>query len=500
MATGGGGGGGGGGGYLEKTFGVIPGQVITYSIGQTDQDTTVTIGSVTVTATKGGTGGTSGTSGGPGGVGGLPTTGDVNTQGYNGKSGLALHGIGGDGAPGIYSDTPDQGIGGTNGTNGTGTHGAGGGGGQISGNPGTGAPGQIQIWWWEPAFTDNTITPVSSYITSIQQVAVTIGSGATSATATISSVDTTKTALFYGGFDTASTGTNPALTLCRIELTNATTVTAFRNTTDTTAIISWVTVVQFSALAVNSVQYGTIAMGTTDATLTATITSVNTASAAVMYLGNICAKTTSGSGETRPSVTLTNATTVTATRGVTGTTLTVGFVVIEFQPGIIKSLQQFSSTLNSSSLTDTVSILQVVMANSIIINGGMNSAGTTFSNTQCMMQLTSPVAITFTRLGNATGDRIYQFTVVEFQPNVLSSMQRGTITFSSGASATATVTSTSTTSGICSQTGFEASGSATQYNQLFLGNALTNSTTITATRGVSVAIATGSAYELFTFY
>ena len=72
-----------------------------------------------------------------------------------------------------------------------------------------------------------------SPINSVQYGTVTIASGATSGTATITSVDTSKSVLGFLGFTTAvdSSGVQNRV-FPRITLTNATTVTATRDTSD----------------------------------------------------------------------------------------------------------------------------------------------------------------------------------------------------------------------------------------------------------------------------
>lgn len=341
--------------------------------------------------------------------------------------------------------------------------------------------------------------PTLNYFYTVQQISIAIGSGAASATQTVDRVGTGTAVIFPGGFISSSTGTNPAITLPRLELTNATTVTAYRNTSDTSTVTVKGTLIYFNSNAVASIQQGTIVFASGDATKTATITSVGTGNSMVINLGNTTAKTTSSSGETVPSLTLTNATTVTATRGVTGTALTVGYAVIEFKPGIVKSLQQLTSTLNSSNNTDNVTITAVNPQNTIIGYGGMNSTGSTFSNTQATMKLTTQSNIAFFRAGVSTGNRNYQYAVMEFIPGVLDNILRDSLTFSSGSSTTATVPTTLTSLGVCSQIGYISSGSATQYNQVFSNLELTNSTTVTTARGTSAAFISGSGYELFTF-
>lgn len=88
---------------------------------------------------------------------------------------------------------------------------------------------------------------------------------------------------------------------------------------------------------INSVQYGTVTIAGSSATGTATITSVDTSKAVLGFLGFTTTLDTSGGSAVHqnrmfPMITLTNATTVTATRNSSdpSDTVTVSFVVVEY--------------------------------------------------------------------------------------------------------------------------------------------------------------------------
>ncbi len=93
------------------------------------------------------------------------------------------------------------------------------------------------------------------------------------------------------------------------------------------AVWSLVAVASRTVVAINSIQYGSITLTDPETSDTATITSVTTSKAVLLFLG----ARTNGIGGT-PSITLTNSTTVTATRldGASGYTTVVSFVVLEF--------------------------------------------------------------------------------------------------------------------------------------------------------------------------
>lgn len=78
-------------------------------------------------------------------------------------------------------------------------------------------------------------------IKSIQRGTITISGGASSATATIASVDTTKTELRMLGFS-VNQGSNhyPSSLFSRISLTSSTEITAVRSSGDSsTPVVSW---------------------------------------------------------------------------------------------------------------------------------------------------------------------------------------------------------------------------------------------------------------------
>lgn len=166
-------------------------------------------------------------------------------------------------------------------------------------------------------------------VQSVQRGTITIGAAATSNTATITTVDTTRSVVHLLGFSaTGSSGTEWRDYACRIALTNATTVTATRATAtevDSVLVVSY-EVVQFNPGMIRSIQRGTIANSGT----TATISAVNMARTTLMMLGYSYDGGSSFAAwlAGQPRVVLTNATTVTATSG--GTAFTVGYQVVEW--------------------------------------------------------------------------------------------------------------------------------------------------------------------------
>jgi hypothetical protein len=168
------------------------------------------------------------------------------------------------------------------------------------------------------------------FIRSIQRGTVTIGA-VTSATATITAVDMANSVLLYGGFQNDVAAAAYDQLFPRVELTNATTVTAVKTTAANTEIIAF-EVIEFYPGVLRSVQRGVISSAGV-ATNTATITAVTVAKASVVTLA-WTGVASGGGGEmqqTTAHVVLTNATTVTLTRGsaVAGS-LVGGYQVVEF--------------------------------------------------------------------------------------------------------------------------------------------------------------------------
>lgn len=154
----------------------------------------------------------------------------------------------------------------------------------------------------------------SSLIESMQYGTVALG-GSTSATATITAVDLNRSILIdLRQSNNWSGGTQPAYTSTDLALSNSTTITAVRQAVGGITCTAAFCVIQFRPGILKSVQSGTV---TSTGTTTATITAVNPNKAFVLSLG------LSGDSGGRDDyfygyLALTDATTVTLTRGASG--------------------------------------------------------------------------------------------------------------------------------------------------------------------------------------
>ena len=171
---------------------------------------------------------------------------------------------------------------------------------------------------------------------------------------------------------------------------------------------------------INSIQYGTVAISNAATTNTAAITSVDVNNAFIIPLG--MSQTAQAFGRwdlTAIRLTLTNATTVTATRGAalsSGETLTQGFVVVEFVPGFLKSVQQGTIDLNGLT-SGTATVTGVVVANAFLIPLGMDTtdsaASPTFDIFGYRVVLTNTTTVTASRQVSSAHAFVIGFVLVE---------------------------------------------------------------------------------------
>lgn len=284
------------------------------------------------------------------------------------------------------------------------------------------------------------------YIESIQPFEITIGTSATSNTATISSVNTGMSAVFFAGFNTTHTGTSIREFWPRVELTNSTTVTAFRDTSSASQTVTLRgTIVEFDAACVNSVQHGTVTISSGNTSGTATISSVTTSLSAVMYLGATMSTTTTSYAVAHARIDLTNATTITANRAGSSTAvLTVGYCVVEFNASAVASIQQRVVTISATSTSTDDTISSVNTGRTLLLYAGVNCNTSTLATYYYNLELTGIATVTLRRTGTGSTTRTINYTVVEFAPGVVASLQRGSTVVASVASNDGSITSVDT--------------------------------------------------------
>lgn len=349
--------------------------------------------------------------------------------------------------------------------------------------------------WGLPAQYGQDAPP--SYIKSIQKVSI-IVSNSTSNTATIASVNTSNTVIFFASEETDETSALEEV-LVRVTLTNSTTVTATLDTAPHFVDVR-VTVVEFVSSAVAAAaQYGTITLGSGDTSNTASISSVNTSYAAIFYLGVSNSAPTFTTGLC--NIALTSSTVVTATRSTAGSTAVVGYCVIEFASSIIKSIQHRSVTLTSANTSDTDTISSVNTGYTMLLYGGLTTASSTSpQNAFYNLVLTNGTTVTLSRNGTTTATRTIKYVVVEFMPWLLRrTVQRGTITLNGVQENTATITAVSSRGAVANSLLNSSPQLSVNANRSFIKLVLTNSTTLTASSNMSAGNAAVVSYEVIDF-
>jgi len=163
-------------------------------------------------------------------------------------------------------------------------------------------------------------------IDSIQTGTISLTAGQTTATTTITSVDTARAVLFKNGEHAATSDSARWFeVLQRIEIDSATVLRTRRNTSGSAASVDF-TIVEFSSADIASIQTGSITLSTATSN-TATITSVDTAKSICIFLGETTGFTAGNTAQTK--MVLTNATTVTMTT-TDNSDATGNFMIVEF--------------------------------------------------------------------------------------------------------------------------------------------------------------------------
>lgn len=168
---------------------------------------------------------------------------------------------------------------------------------------------------------------------------------------------------------------------------------------------------------------------------------------------------------------------------------------------LIKSIQSFSITVTTT--TNTATISSVTPANCTLIYSGQittdsSAAGASFDLSHADVVFTNGTTITANK--NTTGT--YTITVngwvIEWQTAAVVLCQRGTITLTAATSNTATITSAVTANTAVLYGGYTTNFGGSAASNLWTRLNLTNSTTVTATRGAATSNVT-IAFEVLQF-
>ena len=173
--------------------------------------------------------------------------------------------------------------------------------------------------------------PRKGIVRSIQRGSITLTAGLTTATATITAVSLANAVIAWSGNTYDAASGDFALNQGRIRLTNATTVTANRNTAGNVLILGF-EVIEYWPGIVRQVQHDIISVAGASATYTITPAVRSIERTSVRHLG-VSSNVASNANPTDHlvRVVVTNTTTVTATRGAAAAgTSVVSICVVEW--------------------------------------------------------------------------------------------------------------------------------------------------------------------------
>lgn len=242
---------------------------------------------------------------------------------------------------------------------------------------------------------------------SIQKGTINLGAGDTSATATIAAVDTSR-AFVLASVRTDTSAANQQSVSA--QLTNDTTVTVTRLASGAAAVIEY-TVVEFASGA--TVQRGSTTIPGASTSNTATISSVATGRAWVIHTQRY-----DGSGQVGSSTlareALTNATTITFTRGGAAGDLIIEWQVVEFETDADGTVQRGEATLASAQTQVDVALgTAVTLARSFPwVSMSTGTGGPQVNNLLVQPILTGPTGLRIQRVGTSNTN-IHSWQVVE---------------------------------------------------------------------------------------
>jgi hypothetical protein len=326
----------------------------------------------------------------------------------------------------------------------------------------------------------------------VQYGTITVASGSTSGTASISAMGSGGF-LLMDGQNASQAGASLAQSSCTLSI-SGTTITAARQTGGAnTVTVPFVAVDGDTTNLIKSVQFGSVSFTGGSSTLNATISAVTTGNTAVAHLGVLGTSTSVSLNLTWPIWALASSTAVSMTTNTSGGTLTGRFCAIEFQSAALVSLQYAVDTNAPSATTRARTITAVTLANTLSIYAGQWSSSTTASSQVQYGQLTATTTLTIgTNSAGFVSISFASFIVNLNSALVETAAQRGLISQAAAASGTAAISSVNTAHAILSYMGQKTNGS--NWNVITSSLSLTSSILVTANSGASTTNSTS--YEV----
>ncbi len=200
------------------------------------------------------------------------------------------------------------------------------------------------------------------------------------------------------------------------------------------------TIAQFKKHAITSIQYGSVVINAASSSNTATIAAVTTARSAVVWLGSKTNTPALANADSAGILTLTNTTTVTASRQSTSNSLTVYFAVVQFAASVIQSIQEVTTTVADGSTTANSTISSVTVANCMCLFGGWKSGSTSSGSLfRPLAFLAGATTVTAEKVQTGGGSSIVMINVIEFKSSIIKKRNASQPTMASAITVTSAV-------------------------------------------------------------
>ena len=335
--------------------------------------------------------------------------------------------------------------------------------------------------------------PRRRFVVSCQHFSITIGAASTTGTATINAVDTARSFIVWGG--SSSTSSVMQYAIPTLVLTNSTTITATRGLTGGSCVVRG-TIVHATGALVRSVQAGTITLAAATSG-TATINAVDIAYSVMFYNGIVPGAAGSNLPNNLCALALTNSTTVTASADAASSS-TIAYTVVEFQPGVVRRVVDGTVLVTNANTVDVATLAaEVNPAIAATVYGGTRTGIGTVDAALCRAALTAANQVTVTRTTGTGAGHGVASGVVEFAPDVVRSVQRGTVGIAASLSGTAAINPVDLTRSWCAWLGVSTAVAATVTTS-FSGVYLSDAQTVTGELG-SAGTVTDS-FEVVSFF
>lgn len=254
------------------------------------------------------------------------------------------------------------------------------------------------------------IDATANLVESVQFGTVAVNN-ATSNTATISSVDLSRSAVFYLGQSSTSTSAANRV-FGAVELTNATTVTGVLGATasTTTCTLSYC-VVQFAASAIQSVQRFATNSSSSSLTTAQAISAVTTANSMIAWGGVATSNSTFSSWIMNAQ--LTSTTNVNLVRTGTGAVSRTAYItVIDFASGVLSSMQR--GTIALASVASNTATISAVGSKAVLNWLNQSTTATTPDEAFTTVTLTNSTTITANKNTAGTTTSTVSYEMMEF--------------------------------------------------------------------------------------